>query len=145
QARDAANLVELDYEPLPGVSDPEAALAPGAPVLHDEFGTNLAFEVSYGSPLGDIDEAFRKADHIGSFRIQHNRLAAVAIEPRGITASWDPQNEQLDIWMSTQRPQPNREEFAKIFGLDIEQVHVICQDVGGAFGSKSMVYREHVL
>ncbi len=145
QAEDAARLVEVEYEPLPAVTEPEAALAGGARLLHDAFGTNGAYEASYGSAPEDWDAAFALAEHVVSLRIEHNRLAPVAIEPRGALFSYDPTERRLDAWISTQRPHPNREELARVFQLDPDRVRVICQDVGGAFGSKSVIYREYIV
>src|SRR5581483_3130344 len=145
QARDAAALVEVEYEPLPAVVAPVQALAEGAPVLHDEYGDNQVFFGEFGSPAEETDAVFASADHVTRLKIVHARLAPSAIEPRGILASWDPQAETLECWISTQRPNGNREELAMIFGLNPEHVRVICKDVGGAFGSKSTIYREHVV
>jgi carbon-monoxide dehydrogenase large subunit len=127
------------------VVDPEQALAAGAPILHAGFGTNQCFAAEFGSPAADAQRALSAAAHTVRLRLRHNRLAAAAIEPRGILASWDQQAGRLHVWLSTQRPNANREELAAIFSLQPEQVRVICHDVGGAFGSKSMIYREHVL
>jgi aerobic carbon-monoxide dehydrogenase large subunit len=145
QARDAAALVEIEYEPLPAVIGPEQALAEGAPIVHDAFGSNVAFAGEFGSSAEETGQAFSQAEHVVRLRIAHPRLAPASLETRGILASWDSKAERLEAWMSTQRPNGNRDELATIFSLNPEQIRVICKDVGGAFGSKSMVYREHVL
>ena len=86
-ARDAVDLVEVDYEPLPAVTDPEKALEKGSPLTHPEHGTNVAF--TWNLPAGDIDGAFKKADKVLKLHIVHPRLTPMAIEPRGCAASWN--------------------------------------------------------
>src|SRR5207245_2834556 len=81
-ARDAADLIEVEYESLPAVSDPERALGPGAPLVHPEFGTNQAF--SFPMKGGDVNAAFARAAHVARVRVEHNRLAGAPMEPRGV-------------------------------------------------------------
>ena len=78
-ARDAAELVEVEYEPLPGVSDPEAALAPGAPVLHEELGTNRAFAAAFGSPAEEVEAALAGAEHVVVLRVDAFRPPSVPV------------------------------------------------------------------
>ncbi len=140
-ARDAADLVEVDYEPLPTVSDPEDALKPGAPLAHPEFGTNVAFKTS-GADLSDI---FKKADKIVKQKLYNQRLVPCAMEPRGIIAHWLPGEQQLTLWSSTQIPHLMRTQVALMIGLPENRLRVIAPEVGGGFGSKLNVYAEEAL
>ncbi|HEY7414504.1 MAG TPA: xanthine dehydrogenase family protein molybdopterin-binding subunit, partial [Ktedonobacteraceae bacterium] len=87
-AADAVDLVEVDYEPLPAVSDPEHALEADAPLLYDEFGSNLAFSQKTGG--GDIEAAFKNADHVTHLRVVNQRLAPSSLEPRACLFDFDP-------------------------------------------------------
>ncbi|MBI4610919.1 MAG: xanthine dehydrogenase family protein molybdopterin-binding subunit [Candidatus Rokubacteria bacterium] len=142
-ARDAADLIEVDYEPLQPVVDPEAAVAPGAPVLFPELGTNRSFAHVWRH--GDPEAAFASADRVVKLRVVQNRIASVAMEPRGILASFDPVTEELTIWTSTQAPFRMRAEIAAILGLSEGKVRAIAPEVGGGFGVKTAPYREDVL
>ncbi len=140
-ARDATDLIEIDYEPLPAASDPEAALQPGAPLTHPEFGTNLAFKTE-GT---DISEIFRKADKIVKQKLLNQRLVPCAMEPRGVIAQWLPGERQLTLWSSTQIPHLMRTQVALMLGLAENRLRVIAPEVGGGFGSKLNVYAEEAL
>src|SRR6185295_939170 len=100
-ARDAVDLVMVDYEELPAVTDVEAAAA-GGPVIHEAFGNNIAYKMTSGE--GDIDAAFAAADRTVKQRILHTRLAPIAMEPRGVLARYFPGEEELTLWSSTQIP-----------------------------------------
>src|SRR3989442_11393767 len=89
-ARDAADLIEVEYESLPAVSDPERSLWPGAPLVHPEFGTNQAF--CFPMKGGDVNAAFARAAHVARVRVEHNRLAGAPMEPRGVVARYEPRN-----------------------------------------------------
>src|SRR4029077_7694713 len=101
-ARDAAEAIEVDYEPLPGVSDPEKALAPGAPPVHPEWPDNTAF--NYHQEGGDVDQAFAEADVIVKQRITSERLVPMAMETRGVLAEWKAADRSLLLYTSTQIP-----------------------------------------
>src|SRR5439155_1616836 len=102
QARDAADLIEVEYEPLPPIADPERGLAPGAPLANADLGTNQAF--SWPLKGGDVDGAFAKAAHVVKVRLDHNRLAGAPMEPRGVLARYDAASEELTLWLTTQNP-----------------------------------------
>ncbi len=143
RARDAADLVEVDYEPLPVVSDPEKALAPGAPKVHDQFPDNQACRwVLQG---GDVEKAFRQADRIVQQRFVNQRLIPVAMEPRGVVASYDAGRQTVTVWSSTQIPHLLKTQLALMTGIPETHVHVIAPEVGGGFGSKLNVYGEEAL
>ncbi len=142
-AVDAAALVEVDYEPLPVVVDPVAALAPDAPLVHPELGTNAAGTLRRGT--GDVAAAFARADRVVSARISVPRIAAVPLEPLGIVASWDPPASQLTVWCTTQAPWRLHPVLRELLGLSAEQVRVIAPNVGGGFGVRAPVYGEYVV
>ena len=145
RACDALDLITVEYKPLPGVADAEAALADDAPILHDELSSNVAFEHSYGDSAATVSAALGAADYVVSLRIQNSRVAPVPIEPRGVLAQFDPTTGVLHVWTSTQRPFMVRADLAALLGLSEERIRVIAPDVGGAFGSKGTLYREEVL
>ncbi len=143
RARDAAELIDVAYEPLPAVVDPEAALAPDAPVVFPELQDNRAFRQSWRH--GDPDAAFASAHRVVRLRVVQQRLAAVALEPRGILAAVDPATDELTLWTSTQAPFAIRAEVARALGIAESRVRAIAPEVGGGFGVKTAPYREDVL
>ncbi|HWH93743.1 MAG TPA: molybdopterin cofactor-binding domain-containing protein [Baekduia sp.] len=138
---DAAELVLVDYEPLPVVVDPEQALEDGAPVIHDEFGSNKVFEWSLEG--GDVEAALAEADVVLERRIVNHRTAGAAIEPRGALAEW--REGRLTLWSSTQIPHVARVILSIQLGISEEMIRVVAPEVGGGFGSKLQVYGEEVL
>src|SRR4029078_8263950 len=100
-ARNAVDLVMLDYEDLPVVTDVEQA-ANGGPIIHEAFGTNIAYKLTSGE--GDVAAAFAAAAPTVKQRVLHKRLAPIAIEPRGVLARYFPGEEELTIWSSTPIP-----------------------------------------
>lgn len=142
-ARDAADLIEVEYEPLEAVVDPERAIEEGAPIVHEEFGTNVAFVWRLSG--GDIERAFQEADVIVSQRMVNQRIIPVAMEPRGVVAEYLPGEGQLTVWTSTQIPHLLRTQLAAMLGLAENRVRVIAPEVGGGFGSKLNVYAEEAL
>lgn len=138
---DAAEDVVVEYEPLPVVVDPEAALADDAPVIHDRFGTNKVFEWSLAG--GDVDAAFAESDIVMERRIVNHRTAGAAIEPRGALAEW--REDRLTMWSSTQIPHIARVILSIQLGISEERIRVVAPEVGGGFGSKLQVYGEEVL
>ena len=141
-ARDAAELVIVDYEDLPAVADVEEAAA-GGPVIHENFGDNIAYKLSSGE--GDIDAAFTSAERTVKQRILHRRLAPIAMEPRGVLARYFPGEEELTLWSSTQIPHLMRTQVALMIGIPENKLRVITPEVGGGFGSKLNVYAEEAL
>jgi len=141
-ARDAADLISVDYEELPAVVDVEVA-AKGGPVIHEQFGSNIAYTLTSGE--GDIDAALKAADHIVTQRMVHQRLAPIAMEGRGVLARYFPGEEELTLWSSTQIPHLMRTQVALMIGLGEHKLRVITPEVGGGFGSKLNVYAEEAL
>ncbi len=142
-AWDAAELIEVEYAPLPAAPQPEAALAAGAPVLHAGIEANRSFRRALKA--GDPDGAFAGAAHRVTVRVAQERIAAVAMEPRTVAASFDAITEELTLWVSCQSPFRIRGEVARLLGLHESQVRVIAPDVGGGFGVKTGPYREEIL
>jgi carbon-monoxide dehydrogenase large subunit len=141
-ARDGADRVEIDYEPLPAVTDVEAALELGAPLLYPEFGSNLAYQMVKEG--GDVEAVFARADRRLSLRLAHGRLAQLAMEPRGILASYDRDKDFLTVWRSTQSPFMTRGLLSVALQRPEASIRVIAPDVGGAFGSKSPLYPDEL-
>jgi carbon-monoxide dehydrogenase large subunit len=140
-AEDAAELVEVDYEPLPAVANIAQALDPGRPALFDELGDNLAFDLPQS--WGDIDGAFSRADRVLKYTFRQHRYAHVPMEGRGGVADFDPASGRLTYHTANQAPQVFRLLLAHATGVPVQQLRVInSQDIGGAFGSKAQVYRE---
>jgi aerobic carbon-monoxide dehydrogenase large subunit len=141
-ARDAVDLINVDYEELPPVVDVEQA-AQGGQVIHETFGDNIAYRLTSGE--GDIDAAMQAADKIVSQKMVHQRLAPIAMEPRGVLARYFPGEEDLTVWSSTQIPHLLRTQLALMIGIPENKLRVITPEVGGGFGSKLNVYAEEAL
>ena len=142
-AADAAELIEVDYEVLPAVSDPEKALAPGAPAVHPQWPDNTAF--TFHQEGGDITGAFAQADVVVKQRITSQRLIPTSMETRGVVADWHAGDKSLTLWSSTQIPHLLRTLLAGILGMPENHLRVITPEVGGGFGSKLNVYAEEAL
>lgn len=139
-ARDAVELIEIEYEPLPSVTEAEAAASSGAAL--PAIAGNEALAQHWC--LGDVDAAFAAAAATVSVRIAQPRVSAVALEPRAALAAWDPDRKELTAWLSTQTPHRARRDLAGRLDLDEAQVRVMARDVGGAFGAKASIYPEDV-
>ena len=143
-AEDAVGDIIVDLEPLPAVTDLEAALEPDAPRIHDQFDSNMAAHVIQSK--GDYTKARAKAKTVIARRLRYDRGIAAAIENRAIAADWNATAEELTVWDTTQAPIPIRNGLAKLLGLPESQVRVIAPFVGGGFGPKIMMfYPEEVL
>src|SRR5215469_5894644 len=145
EARDAAELIEIDFEPLPAVIDAEAALAPDAAAVWDENPGNEAFFHEVGDRAA-VDAAFARAAHIVRHRTVINRITANAMEPRGCLASYDPDQDRYTIRCTVQSVHGTRAALAdRIFKLPQHQFRVICDSMGGGFGMKGGCYPEYAL
>jgi len=136
-AEDAFADIEVDLEPLDAVTDLEAALGPGAPLLYEELGTNLASYVK--QEKGNYAAARAAADVVLKRRIVVDRGAAAALENRGYVFSWNPKTQEMIVWATSQAPIALRNVMAGLLGLSESQVRVIAPFVGGGFGPKIMV------
>jgi carbon-monoxide dehydrogenase large subunit len=142
-ARDAADMIMVDYEELPAVVDIEQA-AKGGPVIHEEFGDNIAYKMTSGE--GDIDAALAASEiPVIEQRLVNQRLAPIAMEPRGVLARYLPGEQELTLWSSTQIPHLMRTQVALMIGMPENKLRVITPEVGGGFGSKLNVYAEEAL
>jgi len=142
-ARDAADLVEIDYEPLPAVTNPEKAIMGGSPLIHEQFSDNVAYRTGFES--GNTEAAFKQADVIVKERFINQRLAPVAMEPRGVVATMQLPDNELVVWSSTQIPHLLKTQLAVMTGVPEHRARVITPEVGGGFGSKLNVYAEEGL
>jgi carbon-monoxide dehydrogenase large subunit len=143
-AEDAAEAVVVDVEPLPPVVDFEHALDADAPLVHADWGSNLHAEI----PIPDnpaLDEILSSAAHVVTETFRQHRYNCVPMETRGALASWDPVDEQLTIWSSTQNPHSTRAQLARLLGLDEGRIRAIMPDVGGAFGLKMFPAPEEIM
>jgi CO/xanthine dehydrogenase Mo-binding subunit len=133
-AEDGAELVRVDYDPLPVVLDPEAALRDDAPVVHAAHGTNVLTHQEF--TWGDVAGAFARASGIARVRVRWNRNSTVPLETFGVVAAWDPGRELLDVWASVQMPQfPDQLASALRLASNRVRVH-FDTDVGGSYGTK---------
>jgi aerobic carbon-monoxide dehydrogenase large subunit len=142
-AADAADAVEVEYEELPVVADPEKALSSGAPAVHPQWPDNIAF--TFHQEGGNIEEAFREADVIVKQRITSQRLIPMAMETRGVVADWHAAEKSLTLYSSSQAPHLLRSLLAGIFGIPENRLRVVAPEVGGGFGSKIDIYPEDML
>ena len=142
-AEDATDLVEVNYEPLAAVTDVERALEADAPLVHDEVGSNVLFRSEFKA--GDVDAAFASAHRVLGETFRCTRVAGVPLEGRGCVASWNPGQETLTEWSSTQIPHLLRTALADLLGLVEARIRVVAPDVGGGFGTKAHVYPEELI
>jgi carbon-monoxide dehydrogenase large subunit len=141
-AKDAAELIEVEYEPLPSVADVEKALEDGAPLVHAELGTNECYV--WKLETDDVQAAIDAADVVVTRRYFQPRLIPNAIEPRGVLAQVGPTDE-VTLWSATQVPHILRFALQLVLGIPESKIRVIAPDVGGGFGSKLNVYAEEAL
>ncbi len=142
-ALDAIEAVHVEYEELPAVTDSAAALADGAPIVHEEFGTNRCY--TWKLTNGDVDTVFAKAPVVVRQRNVIRRLIPNAMEPRSVLVQPTPATGQFTMWSSTQIPHVLRTGMALTTGIPESKLRVIAPRVGGGFGSKLQVYPEEAL
>ncbi|MES2751442.1 MAG: xanthine dehydrogenase family protein molybdopterin-binding subunit [Pseudomonadota bacterium] len=143
QARDAAEAVAVDIEPLPSVTSAEDASKPGAPLLYDHIPNNVVLDYHSGDTAA-LDKAFAKAAHITRLDIANTRLAVVAMEPRAALASYDKATQRYTIEVPTQGVAGNRTSLARTLNVPSEKVHLLTHHVGGSFGMKNSNYPEYI-
>jgi carbon-monoxide dehydrogenase large subunit len=142
QAKDAAEAVELDIDPLPAVTDAAEATKPGAPLLYDHIPNNVALDYHYGD-TAKIDAAFASAAHVTKLDIVNNRVAVVSMEPRTALAAYDKAAERYTLQVPTQGVSGNKATLAKILNVPAEKVRILTANVGGSFGMKNVNYPEY--
>ena len=142
-AKDAAELVEVDYEPLPSVTDVTKALDDGAPLVHDELDSNRCY--TWALAAGEVDRLFAEAAVTVKERYRQQRLIPNAIEPRGVLVDLTPAQGEFTMWSATQVPHIARVTLSGTTGIPESKLRVVAPDVGGGFGSKLNVYAEEAL
>jgi carbon-monoxide dehydrogenase large subunit len=142
-AEDAVERIEVDWEPLPPVVDMRAAAEPGAPLLHPEWGTNVALGFTHA--IGDPDGAFARADVVVTETFQIQRYVGMPLETRGVVAAWDRRDGTLTTWNSTQVSHFVQQGLATALELPPHRIRVIAPDLGGGFGTKASGYAEDAL
>ena len=135
QARDALDLIRVDYEPLPVVVDPEESLKDEI-ILHEDLGSNVLLRME--DPHDDLTEAFNQADRILRGSFESKRVTPAAMENRGVVAAYDRQADVLTVWSSTQSPHNDKGQLAYMLNRDPRTIRVIAPDVGGGFGGKNL-------
>jgi len=145
QARDAAEMIEVDYDTLPAVALVEDAAKDGAPkVWDDNPNGNTAFMLAFGDQAA-TDAAFAKAKHVAKLRVENNRLTPVSMEPRTAIGDYNAADEAYTLYTSSQNPHGVRMEIAHIFHVNENQVRVVAPDVGGGFGLKGGAFPDDAL
>jgi carbon-monoxide dehydrogenase large subunit len=145
QAADAAELIEVDYEPLPAVVSTAQAAAPGAPLVYDDCKDNICF-VHIEGDKAVVDAAFARADHVVSQRLVINRVTAASMEPRGCIGDFNASEGRYTIYTTLQRAFPFRSELSQlVLKVPESKVRVVAGDIGGSFGMKSPIYNEVAL
>ncbi|MEC9346381.1 MAG: xanthine dehydrogenase family protein molybdopterin-binding subunit [Pseudomonadota bacterium] len=144
QARDAAEAVMVDYDPLPAVSDAMAAKAADAPQIHDDVPGNMVFDYGHGDEEG-TKAAFAKADRVVRVDIVNQRIVVNSMEGRVAIAEYDAEADKITLTTPTQGGWGIKRQLCGCLGLKPEQVRVVTPDVGGGFGMKLFFYPEHIL
>jgi carbon-monoxide dehydrogenase large subunit len=143
QAKDAAEAVETDIEPLPSVTRASEAAKPGAPQLYDDVPGNVALDYLYGDPA-KVAEAFSKAAHVTKLNLVNSRVVVSAMEPRSAIASYDEASGRFTMHIGCQGAFGMKGQLVDILGVTPDKVHVLTGNVGGSFGMKAAVYPEYV-
>ncbi len=144
QALDAAELVAVDYAPLPAVTTAAAARAPDAPQLSTEVPGNVCVDWRTGDPAA-VAAGFAAAAHVVRLRLDNHRIVTNPMEPRGVVGLWDPERRRYTAHVSSQSIHITRDNTARALGAPPADVRFVAPDVGGGFGAKNFVYPEHVL
>jgi len=133
-AEDAADLVHIEYDPLPPIMDPEEALKPGAPLVFEEIGSNVLWHNTF--PYGDVESAFAQADVIVKERVTIHRYLSTPLETFGVMAQYEPGTQTFNIWGHTQQPGQDLHVLAAAFGISPGKIRFIVPPMGGSFGNK---------
>ncbi|MCB0564235.1 MAG: xanthine dehydrogenase family protein molybdopterin-binding subunit [Phaeodactylibacter sp.] len=145
-ARDAGDMVEVEYEELPAVADAKKATEAGAPLVHDDAPNNMCFDWELGNPKAEVDEAMSKAHHITTLEFVNQRVIPNAIEPRSAIGHFEESSDKYTLYTTSQNPHLTRLLMcAFVLGIPEHKVRVVAPDVGGGFGSKIFHYAEEAL
>jgi CO/xanthine dehydrogenase Mo-binding subunit len=142
EAEDACELVDVSYEELPVVTDPETALDRKTPVIHASLGDNLCFERKLD--VGAVDKAFAESEAVIETTFRFGRHTGVTNEPRAIVADWNEGEKRMTVYQGTQAPHMMQDLFARHLGIATDQVRVLTKDVGGSFGIKVHTYADEM-
>jgi carbon-monoxide dehydrogenase large subunit len=142
-AEDALERIDIEYQPLPSVTNGKAATEAGAPQLHDDVPNNIAFH--WRAAGGDIEAAFRDAPVVSKLSLVNQRLMATAMEGRVVVAQYEPNGGNLTVWATTQNPHIHRFLFSALLGVPEHKVRVVGTDIGGGFGVKIPFYPEDLI
>jgi carbon-monoxide dehydrogenase large subunit len=141
-AQDAAEAIEVDYRDLPAVVNAEAALAPGAPQLHDDLPGNLAFDYEYGDEKA-AEEAFARASHVTRLELDSTRVSGTPMEPKACVVAYDAASGSFDVYAPSQGLTMMLPNFVAITGTPADRIRIHAHDVGGGFGIRSEAYAEY--
>jgi carbon-monoxide dehydrogenase large subunit len=144
EALDAAELISVDYEPLPAVTSGPAAAAAGAPQLSPEVPGNLCVDWRAGD-VAAAEQAFARAAHVVTLELDNHRITTNPMEPRGSVGLFDPATGRTTLHISSQNIHGNRNHAARALGVEAASLRFVAPDVGGGFGAKNFLYVEHVL
>lgn len=144
QAIDAAEAVEIDYEPLPWVADSAAAMVPGAPCIWDDVPDNVCVDTTFGDEPATND-AFERADHVVAMEFRIGRVTGVPLEPRAALGSYDSASGRYTLYESSNGAVRHKHQIATVLAIEPDRLRVLCHDVGGSFGTKNRVYVEQPL
>ena len=143
QARDAADLIAIDYDPLPAVVETRAATRPGAPLVWDRIAGNVCFDVGAGESKAAVEAAFARAAHVTRLELVNNRLVANPLEPRAALAAYDPATSRSTLYTPSQGPHVIYDQVADvILKIGKDKLRVVSGNVGGAFGMKIFLHPE---
>ena len=143
EAKDAADAVFVDIEPLPAVTSAKHAIIPDAPQLFEDVTQNLALDFHFGD-VEAVNEAFKNAHHISKATIRNNRVVVASMEPRSALAEFDEETERYTVHMGCQGTFGMRQQLAALLNVEPEKVRVLTRNVGGSFGMKSFAYPEYI-
>jgi carbon-monoxide dehydrogenase large subunit len=144
QAVDAAETVEIDYEPLPWVAEAAVAAAADAPRLWEEVPGNVCVDCTFGDPAA-TDRAFERARHVAAMEFHIGRVTGMPLEPRAALGAYDPDTGRYTLHEASNGAVRHKREIAQVLGVAPDKLHVLCFDVGGNFGTKNRVYVEQPL
>jgi len=145
-AKDAADLIDVDYEVLPAVADAKKATQEGAPLVHEDAPNNICFDWELGNPKEEVDEAIAHSHHVTTMEFKNQRVVPNAMEPRSYIGHYDNVSDKYTLYTSTQNPHLIRLLMcAFVLGIPEHKVRVLSKDVGGGFGSKIYHYTEEAL
>ena len=144
QACEAAELINVEYQPLPAVIAPKRHVDSDAPAIWDHAPSNASFDWAAGD-LDAVQAAFSKAAHVTSLQLDYPRVVVAFMEPRAIVAQHDSMSKRTTIWAGTQAPHRNRDTIAELLGAPVDEFRIVTPDMGGGFGARGGLYPEYLL